>query len=160
MIGAHRSTTQNPVTAGLRSAAWLMALASLITVPLALLALLALGIYVAIARQADLLPFVIALQSVACMLVFGNLAWRVLRKPRPSPEGLVHLMAQAGVLLCLVTGLLADIGRQRGWMHGAYQDAVTGISGLFVLGIPAYWLGGKRLTAALRAWNASRQRRK
>jgi hypothetical protein len=37
MVGAHRSTTQNPVTAGLKSAAWLMALAGLMTVPLALL---------------------------------------------------------------------------------------------------------------------------
>jgi hypothetical protein len=71
MVGAHRSTTQNPVTEWLKSAAWLLALAGLIMVPLAVLGL---AIYLGVARQADTTLLTIALQGVVC---FGGLG-----KPR------------------------------------------------------------------------------
>jgi hypothetical protein len=155
MTGAHRSTTQDRVAGGLKSASWLMTVIGVIMVPLALLAL---AIYLPIALHAGLQPYTIAVQSLTCALALGKLAWILLRKRGRSPEDLVRLIAQAGVWLCLVTTLLADISQEQGWLHGAYRYAVDAISGLFLLGIPLYCFGGKRrLTAILTARDADRQ---
>jgi hypothetical protein len=152
MVGAHRSTTQNPLAAARKSAAWLMALAGLIVVPLGVLGL---AIYLAVAYPADAPLFTIAVQGAVCLVVLGNLASGVLRKAGRSPEKRTHLITKAGVLLCLTTVLLADIGRQQRWMHGAYEYAVTAILSLFVVGTTAYWLGAER---RLKARDAGRQR--
>jgi hypothetical protein len=151
MVGAHRSTTQNPVAAARKSAAWLMALAGLIVVPLGVLSL---AIYL-VARQADVSLYAIAVQGAVCLVVLANLVSEVRRKPGRSPGKRMYLITQAGVLLCFATALVADIGRQQRWMHGAFEYAVIAISSLFALGTTAYWLGAER---RLKARDANRQR--
>jgi hypothetical protein len=88
-------------------------------------------------------------------VVLENLVSEVLRKPGRSPEKRMHLITRAGLLPCFATGLVADVGRQQGWMHGAYEYAVTAILSLLVLGTIAYWLVGER---RLKALDANRQR--
>jgi hypothetical protein len=119
------------------------------------LAVLGLAIYLGVARQADATLLTIALQGVVCLVVLENLVSEVLRKPGRSPEKRMHLITRAGLLLCFATGLVADVGRQQGWMHGAYEYAVTAILSLLVLGTIAYWLVGER---RLKALDANRQR--
>jgi hypothetical protein len=162
MTGAHRRTRQNPVSVARNPAAWVSPLLSVIALLVALLAVLvAAGIYFgasAAGGKSDLLNVVVALQSASCLLVFGRLVWAARRIWARSPTQLVELLGQAGLLLCLVSVLLADIGQQQGWTSGPYQYAVMGVAGLVVVGYPAYWLGGKRwLTAALTARAANRQ---
>ena len=156
MTGAHRRTGQNPVSVARNPAAWVSPLLSLIAVLVALLAVLAAsGIYFgasAAAGKADFLNVAVALQSASCLMIFGRVVWAGRRSWALSPTHLVELIGQAGLLLCLVSVLLGDIGQQQGWTHGPYEYAVIGVAGLIVLGIPAYSLGGKRwLTAALTA---------
>jgi len=161
MTGAHRRTRHNPFAVALNPAAWVSPLVSVIAVLVALLAVLAaFGVYFgasAAGGKADLLHVIIVLQGANCLIVFGRLARAVRRAWARSPDQLVELIEQAGLLLCLVSVLLEDIGQQQGWTRGPYQYAVIGVAGLVVLGYPAYWLGGKRwLSAALTARAASR----
>jgi hypothetical protein len=142
-------------------AAWLSPLLGVVALLVALLALLAaLGIYFgdsSAGGKADFLNVAIALQSASCLIILGRLVRTVRRNWASSPSRLIEAIGQAGVLLCLVSVLLEDIGQQQGWTRGPYQYAVFGILGLVVLGIPAYSFGGKRLlTAALTARDASR----
>jgi hypothetical protein len=128
-----------------------MALAGLITAPLAVLGL---AIYLAVAYPANAPLFAIAVQGAICLMILGDLVSGVLRKQGRSPEKRVHLITQAGLLLGFAIALVADIGRQQRWMHGASEYAVDAILSLIVLGTIAYRLGGER---RLKARDANRQ---
>jgi hypothetical protein len=80
MNGAHRSTAQRPAASALRSAAWLVTGAALITALLALLGLLALVVYVPIAHPTDLRLLTIAALSAASVVIFGHLMRVLFRK--------------------------------------------------------------------------------
>ena len=76
-----------------------------------------------------------------------------MERNRAEPKRL-HLITQAGLLLCFAITLVADIGRQQRWMNGAAEYAVDAILSLIVLGTIAYRLGGER---RMKARDANRQ---
>jgi hypothetical protein len=89
MNGAHRSTAQRPVASALKSAAWLLTGAALITVLLAFLVaflgLLALVIDVPIAHRTDVRLLTIAVLSATSAAISGHLTRMLFRKRARSP---------------------------------------------------------------------------
>jgi hypothetical protein len=85
MNGAHRSTAQRPVASALKSAAWLLTGAALITVLLAFVSLLALVIYAPIAHPTDLRLLTIAVLSAATAAISRHLTRVLFRKRSRSP---------------------------------------------------------------------------
>jgi hypothetical protein len=143
--GLHRSTTQRPV----KSAAWALRGAGLVTVLLGGLGLLGFVIYLPIAHPADLRLSTIAVQSASWVAVFGHLTWVQVRKRPGSPQQLVRVISEACLLLCFTIGLLADIGDQLGWPHGPFGYAIAGAGLVLLLGIAAYWVIGERYLRAV-----------
>jgi hypothetical protein len=68
-----------------------------------------------------------------------RLAVKVLRDSSPSPVVLADWIGDATVVIALVAVALLSIGQDQGCMHGAFEYAMGGICGLFVVGIPVYW---------------------
>jgi len=126
-------------------------------VPLALLALTAVGIYLAIADPAAAQYLVIGLQCAAWILVSGNLTWSLLRRP---PRSLAHrvrlfrgLLIPAGATILLVS----IIGQQRGWLHSGTESALTWTACAFSVAVPAWIVGERRLMAVLAARAVAKQ---
>jgi hypothetical protein len=154
MGGAHRSTTQRRAASALKSAAWLLAVA---TVLIIFPGLLVLGIYLAVAHPADARPLAIAVQGAGWAAVFGHLTWVVFRERAHLPAQLVHLIGEGFLLLCATAALLCDVGDRLGWTHGPFRYAMTGVNAVLLLAIGTYWLfGRRRLRAVLGGQAAAR----
>jgi hypothetical protein len=146
MTGAHRRPTQRLA----------VQMAGAI-VPLALVALTAIGIYLAIADPAAAQYLVIGLQCAAWILVSVNLTLSLLRKPARSLGQRVHLLRSlllpAGATILLVS----VFGQQHGWLHGGTEPALTWTACAFSVAVPVWIVGERRLTAALAARGAAKQ---
>jgi hypothetical protein len=144
MTGAHRRPALRPAV--------LMARAM---VPLVLLALTAVGIYLAIAHPAAAQYLVIGLQCVAWILVSGNFTWSLLRRPPRSLAQRVRLsrslLIPAGATILLVSVL----GQQHGWLHGGTESALTWTACAFSVAVPVWLVGERRLMAVLAARGAA-----
>jgi hypothetical protein len=156
--GAHRSTTQRPTASALKSAAWLLTGAALVTVPLALLGLLVFGVYLAIVHPADAVPVAIAAQGAAWVSAFGHLTWTLFRDRPPSPARLTGAISDGCLLLGFTMGLLSVVGDQLGWAHGPFRYAMAGVGAVLLIAVAAYWLIGQHaLRAFLEARTADRE---
>jgi protein-S-isoprenylcysteine O-methyltransferase Ste14 len=96
MSGAHRSTTASRAASARKSAAWLLQLAALATVLLAVLGLACLVGYLIVANPAVpgwLLPLGIVLLSAAWIWVLGDIAWSLRRERRRSPAFWLRIVA-------------------------------------------------------------------
>jgi len=151
VTGAHRSTARSPFTA-----AGVTTTLGAVLIPVALLAVAVLAVIYGLTRQADSLPAIVALQSIAFLVSLGNLI-SLLLEPSRSPEWLVAAIGKAGLPAVMATVLLSDVGRLLGW-SGSLVDALFGISGLVVVSYLAYNFGGeRRLLAVLQARAAGRE---
>jgi hypothetical protein len=156
MSGTHRSTMRRPAASVLKSAAWLLTMAAVL---LALPALLAFSIYLAVAHPADARLLAIAMQSACLTAILGHLTWVVFRERAQSPARLMSLIGEGLLLLCAAMALLSEVGDRLGWTHGPFRYAMTGVDGLLLLAIGAYWLvGRRRLSAALEGRAAAPER--
>jgi hypothetical protein len=146
MTGVHRRPTQRPAVVLARA-----------VVSLALLALTAVGIYLAIADRAAALYFAIGLQVAVWILVIGGIAWSRPQGPR-SPAQRVRVLRSALLPLGGTILLVSIIGQQRGWLHGGAESALIWTAYVFAIGFLVYQIvGERRLMAALTTRAAAKQ---
>ena len=141
MTGAHRRPDEHPVRSTLKSVWWLFLLVGLIV---ASLAVVGIPVYLIVA-DSKFLP--IATMSVQCLVVVvlgSQLARKVLRNRTPSPVVLADWIGDSAVVIVWVATVLAGIGQNQGWMHGAFEYALDSIFGLLLVGLPVYWWRGKQ----------------
>ena len=144
MTGAHRRPDEDPVRSTFKSVLWLLLLVGLIAAGLALLAIVGFIVYV-IATDSKYLPIVTTAIQVIIVVVFASeLVLKVRRNHTPSPVILADWIDDAAVVMVFVVCLLAGIGRDEGWMHGAFEYVTSSILGLFIVAMPVYWWRGKR----------------
>jgi hypothetical protein len=95
--------------------------------------------------------------AVECVVVVQSAHRLVLNLAKEQPktaEDLVERLSRYGQLVAATGVALSSIGFVLHWMSNqTFRDSVIGISLVFVVGLPAYWLGGKRL---LTAWLTTR----
>ena len=137
MTGAHRRTGQDPVRSALKS---------VLQVGLVAASLAIVGIFAyLLATDSKYLPIIVmALQGFLAITYARRLAVKVLRNRTPSPVILADWIGDSALMITWVAVLLANIGRIQGWMHGAFEYAMDSILGLLVVGMPVYWLRGRR----------------
>ena len=71
----------------------------------------------------------------------------VLNLADKHPQTADRMADRLGLIANLVVALvmaLAFVGEVRGWMHGTFRVVVLGVLGLYLLGAPIYWYGGRR----------------
>jgi len=125
MGGAHRSTTASRAASARKSAAWLLQLAALVTVLLALVGLACLVGYLIVANPAApgwLLPVGIVLLSAAWIWVLGDIAWFLRRERRRSAAFWVRIVGRvlplvAGTILMPMSRWAGERGLERGRPH-------------------------------------------
>jgi peptidoglycan/LPS O-acetylase OafA/YrhL len=149
MGGAHRSTTQRPITSALKSAAWLLTVAALIAIPLAALGLVGFIIYFAIAHPADAWPLAVVVQGGLCVALFGHLTWVVIRRRPRSPAQVLHVISEGFLLLCVSFGLFVEGTNQAGWSHGPVRYVITGTGLVLLLAVALYSMTGERRLKAV-----------
>lgn len=115
---------------------------------------LALILLVAFLGDAHASVILILTSVLDCILVAKFVHRLVLNLAGGQPqtaEDAANQLSQMAELAFMVATALGAIGQVRGWMHGTFRDLVLSIATLYVIGAPAYWLGGKRrLLAVLR----------
>lgn len=142
MTGAHRRTEeQDPIRPVLESVRWLLGLVGLIAVGLAIVGI---PVYLAVTDSKFLPIATMALQGIVGVVLARQLALEVLRNRAPSPVVLAEWLSDSAIVIGWAISLLANIGQHQGWMHGAFEYAMFGILGLFVVGMPVYWFRGQR----------------
>jgi hypothetical protein len=149
MTGAHRRTEQDPVWSVLKSVRWLLGLVGFIAGSLAFVGIPA---YL-IATDSKFLPVAsMAVQGIVAVELARRLALKVVRNHSPSPVVLAEWIGDAALMVGLMVSVLASIGTNQGWMHGAFEFAMLSVLGLFLVGLPVYWFRGqRRLVLALTA---------
>jgi hypothetical protein len=126
-------------------------------VPLALLALTAVGIYLAIADPAAAQYLVIGLQCAAWILVSGKLTWSLLRKPASSLAHRVRLFRSLLIPAGATILLVSIFGQQHGWLHGESESALAWTACAISIAVPVWIVGERRLMAVLAARGAAKQ---
>ncbi len=133
MTGAHRRADQDPVPSVIKSVPWLL-LVGFVGMPAYLLA-----------TDSKFLPIAtMAAQGIVAVVLARRLALKVLRNRTPSPVILADWIGDGASVIAWVAVVLASIGRNQGWMHGAFEYAMAGILGLILVGMPVYWWRGQR----------------
>jgi hypothetical protein len=106
-------------------------------VPLGFLALVGYGIYLIVAKPtADLLSLVIAMQSMLCIWLAGDLAWTLLRKSSILARQILlpRVCSEACQLAFWTAGLLITIDYQQGWAkHSPASYVLLGFETAFML---------------------------
>jgi hypothetical protein len=106
-------------------------------VPLGFLALVGYGIYLILAKPTgDLLSLVIALQSLLCIWLAGDLAWTLLRRSSILARQILlpRVGSQACQLAFWTAALLITIGYQQGWAkHNPAGYVLLGVETAFML---------------------------
>jgi hypothetical protein len=144
MAGAHRRPDEAPVRSTLKSVLWLLLLLGVIVAGLAILAILGFIVYL-IATDSKYSPIATAaVQGICAGVLARELVVKVLRNRTPSPVILADWIDDAAVVIAFVACVLAGTGQYEGWMHGAFEYAMSSILGLFIVGMPVYWWRGKR----------------
>jgi hypothetical protein len=141
MTGAHRRTDQDPVRSVLKSVRWLLLLVGFVALGLAFVGIPA---YL-LATDSKFLPIAtMAVQGIVAVVLARRLALKVLRNRTPSPVVLADWISDSAFVIGWVVLVLASIGQNQGWMHGAFEYTMAGILGLFLVGMPVYWWRGQR----------------
>jgi hypothetical protein len=152
MAGTHRGTTQAPLQSVLKSVAWLLVLAGILLVPLAVLGAFS---YLAVADPTAASVVLTGLQGALCAKFAVGIARILARRLPRSPADVDELISSGFWLTAFATTLLASIGHLQGWVSGTPGYVLGAIGGLLLAGAAAYSLGGKRrLMAALDARSA------
>jgi hypothetical protein len=139
MTGAHRRMYEDRVRSAVKSVRWL--LVSLVAGAIAIVGVL---VYL-LATHPKYLPIVaITMQGIVAVELARRLAVKVLRNRTPSPVVLADWIGDGAFVIGWVAIALLTIGREQGWMHGAFEYAMGGIDGLFAVGMPVYWWRGQR----------------
>jgi hypothetical protein len=139
MTGVHRRPAERAVV--------LVAKAIL---ALAVLALTAVGIYLAIADPVAGLYLVVGLQAAAWILVLGSIV-SGLRKPPRSRAQRVRLLGKVLLPMSGTLVLLTAIGQQHGWLHDGVESGLTWTACAFSVAFLVWSLGERRLVALLAA---------
>jgi hypothetical protein len=165
MPGRHRSTPQHGGLSRLKSAGWLLTALAVVLYPLALVSLVAFGIYLFVAEPqppAYLLPLALAVQSLTWVWFCGDLARTVMREwSRLAPQLRVPVVGyQAGQLAWVTAMLLIAIGIDQGWArnNSPVQYVLFGFEFAFLLTWAAFRrVRDRRLSALLESRRAARQ---
>jgi hypothetical protein len=83
-------------------------------------------------------------QGIVAVVLARRLALKVLHNRTPSPVVLGDWIGDLALPIGWVAVVVASIGQDQGWMHGAYEYALGSILGLLVVGMPVYWWRGQR----------------
>lgn len=141
MTGAHRRTEQDPIRPVLKSVRWLLALVGLIAVGLAIVGI---PVYLIVTDSTFLPIATTAAQGIVTVVLARRLALEVVRNRAPSPVVLAEWISDSAVVIAWFATVLTSIGQHQGWLHGAFEYAMLGILGLFLVGMPVYWIRGQR----------------
>jgi hypothetical protein len=146
MSGAHRQTDQDPVRSALKSVRWLLGLLGFIAVSLAIVGI---PVYL-LTRGGRFLPiFTITMQGVIVVVLARRLVRDVHRDRTPSAVVMADWIGDSAYVTAWVALLVVSIAQHQGLMHGAFQYAMFGIMGLFLVGLPVYWFVGGEQRAVL-----------
>jgi hypothetical protein len=149
MTGVHRRTEQDPVWSVLKSVRWLLGLVGLIAGSLAFVGIPA---YLIVTDSKFLPVASMAVQGIVAVELARRLALKLLRNDSPSPVVLADWIGDAALVVGWMVTVLANIGTNQRWMHGAFEFAVLSVLALFLVGLPVYWFRGeRRLVLALTA---------
>jgi hypothetical protein len=144
MTGVHRRPAESAVV--------LVAKAIL---ALAVLAVIAVGIYLAIADPVAALYLVVGLQTAAWIVVVGGIVSSLRKAPRSRAQRM-RLFANVLLPMSGTLVLLAAIGQQHGWLHDGVELALTWTACAFSVAFVVWSVVGRRLMA-LPAARASAQ---
>jgi hypothetical protein len=135
MTGAHRRAGWDPVTvAGVRALLWLIGFFSAVGV----------FAYFLVADWKDLPILILVPQALILAISAKELVVKVVRNRAPTPVLIADWIGDLGLLTGWVVVVITTIGRNLGWMHGAFEYAVGGMLVLYAVGMPVYWWKGKR----------------
>lgn len=91
------------------------------------------------------------------ILLLGNVAWSLLRKPPRSPAQRVRLFGRVLLPLCGLISVLNIIGHQGGWLHDGAKSTLGWTALALSAGAVVWAFGQDRLMAVLAARAAARQ---
>ncbi len=129
-----------------------MTLLAVVALPLAGIGFI---IYLGVRHPSAILILLAAANGVIVVQVAHRLVLHLANQQLRSAEQVADRLSLIAQLIGALVVALAAIAQVRGWMHGMIRDVVAGLSALYLIGSPVYWLGGKRrLIAVLRAWGA------
>lgn len=135
MAGAHRGAGGDPVTReGVLALLWLIGL----------LAVVGVVAYFLVTDWKDLPIITLALQALLVATYAQRLVVKVVRNRAPSPKILAGWIGDLAFLIMWAAIALTNFGRIQGWMHGAFDDVMLSILGVFAVGMPVYWWRGQR----------------
>jgi hypothetical protein len=124
----------------------LIALAALITVAAAMIGSL---IYFGFKHQTGLYLIVSVVECVVVVQSAHRLVLNLAKEQPKTAEELVERLSRYGQLVAATGVALTSIGFVLHWMSNqTFRNSVIGLSLVFVVGLPVYWLGGKRLLIA------------
>jgi len=126
----------------------LIALLAVIVVPIAMIVFI---IYLGVTHLSGILILVSVVDGVIVIQAAHRVVLNLANRQPQSAEDVVDRLSLIAQLIGAVVVALASIGQVRGWMHGMFRDVIVSVLVLYLIGSPAYWLGGKRrLVAVLR----------
>jgi hypothetical protein len=135
MTGVHRRAGWDPVTAeGVRALLWLIGFFAVV------------GVFAYfLVTDWKALPFLtLALQALILATSAKRLIVKVVRNRAPTPVVLADWIGDLALLIGWVVAVISAIGRNLGWMHGAFEYALISMLVVFAVGMPAYWWKGQR----------------
>jgi hypothetical protein len=125
-----------------------IALLAVIVAPIAMIGFI---IYLGVTHPSGILILVSVLDGVIVIQTAHRVVLNLANRQLQSAEDVVDRLSLIAQLISAVVLTLASIGQVRGWMHGMFHDVIVSVMVLYLIGSPAYWLGGKRrLVAFLR----------
>jgi uncharacterized membrane protein len=137
VAGAHRGKPDNSA---------FIALAAVITVPLVLLGSL---VYFCLRHPTGLYLLVSLVDCVVVVQSVHRLVLNLAKQQAQIAEELVTRLSLYAQLVAAVGLVLTSIGYVLHWTSNEmFRDSTIGLSFVYVIGMPLYWLGGKRLLIA------------
>jgi hypothetical protein len=137
MSAAHRGKPDN---------SWLIALAAVLVVPLAVIGLI---MYLRARHLSGITVSLAALDGVMVIQAAHRVVMNLADKQLQSAEELADRFSLIAQLIGALVLELVFLGQVRGTMHGTFRDATGGVIVLYLVGSPIYWLGGKRRLVAM-----------
>lgn len=138
MTGAHRREGWDATTVeGVRALLWLIGFIAVIGV----------FAYFLVTDWKDLPILLLALQAFLAATYAKRLVVKVVRNRTPTPVVIADWIGDLAVFIGWFVVVISGIGRQLGWMHGAFEYALVSIFVLFAVAMPVYWWRGQRRVA-------------
>ncbi len=135
MTGAHRNADRDPTSVeGVRALLWLVGV----------LAAVGVFAYFLVADWNDLPTLVLVPQALLVATYAKRLVVNVARNRTPTPVVLADWIGDLALFIGWFVVVISGIGRQLGWMHGAFEYVLVCILVLFAVAMPVYWWRGQR----------------